>query len=104
MDSSITELLTRLGRGPAVLLLGQRYLGLESGEDPLLAQVAAKHDRLALNRYSDLLQLGLAENHEASLAWLDERCRRIPAPAPVEEISEFPWSAVVTSAIDTVWA
>jgi len=103
MEKYTVDFLSRLGRGPAVLFLGQRYLRLESGRDPLLDQVAAKFGAADVHSYDDLLTLGFAESAEGSLAWLDERCQRIATPDLVEEISEFPWSSVVTSAVDTVW-
>ena len=104
MEKYTVDFLSRLGRGLAVLFLGQRYLRLESGRDPLLDLVAAKFGATDVHGYDDLLTLGFAESAEGSLAWLDERCQRIATPDLMEEISEFPWSSVVTSAVDTVLA
>ncbi len=40
-----SEFYTMLKRGPALLLLGQAYLQLESGTDPFLAEVLRKYGK-----------------------------------------------------------
>src|SRR4051812_32024820 len=103
MDKPTRDFLEQLGRGPAVLLLGQKHLSLDTGEDPLLKQVADKYGLESPNDYDVLLDLGLDEAPDTALAWLDERCQRIPTQDHMEILAEYPWSAVVTSAVDTVW-
>jgi hypothetical protein len=97
------EFLAQLGRGPAVLLLGQRHLAMESGRDPLLDEIGKKYGPGSLQSYTDMLQLGLAGDRETALAWIDERCRRLLPADNLRTIAAYPWSAVVTSAVDTVW-
>lgn len=103
MDVAAQEFLTGIGRGPAVLLLGQRYLALQSDGDPFLKQIATKYDAPEVQHYSDLFELDLLPNADAALAWMDERCRRIAPPEYLEGLADYPWSSVVSSAIDTVW-
>ncbi len=103
MDDSGRDFLSQLGRGPAVLLLGQRHLTMESGHDPLLAQIAKKYGAGPLTSYTGLLELGLASAAESALAWMDERCQRLSPAEGTETLAEYPWSSVVTSAIDTIW-
>jgi hypothetical protein len=85
-------------------MLGQRYLALETGDDPLLREVARRlqHDN-PLMSYSDLLRTSLPMDRETWLAWLDERCRRINEPTWLARAADFPWSGFYTSAIDSVW-
>ena len=40
--ADLTEFWGRLNQGPAVLFLGQDYLRLETGEDPLLCEIATR--------------------------------------------------------------
>jgi hypothetical protein len=95
-----------LTQGPAFLLLGQKYLALESGTDGLLSEVAKKYvgaSHRATATYDSILDTQASAAVEASLAWIEERCRRISPPDWLVTIADFPWSGVVTSAIDTVW-
>lgn len=102
--SSETELAQRLARGPAFLMLGQRYLALESGADPLLREVSRKLQQdPPFSSYAAFLNAPLPMDREAWLAWLDERCRRIAGPKWLELVAEYPWSGFFTTAIDSVW-
>ena len=102
--SAKSEIARRLARGPAFLLLGQDYLALETGSDPLLREVGRKLGHEAPpSSYLDLLDQDVPMTREAWLAWLDERCRRIAAPTWLETVAEYSWSGFYTSAIDSVW-
>lgn len=103
MASASDQFLRRLTGGPAVLFLGQRSLALGSGEDPFLHQIGEKYARRTLMNYFDLLEIELGEPNDTILAWMDERCRRLTPPDQLDQMSTFPWSSVLTSAIDTTW-
>ncbi|MBK9155719.1 MAG: hypothetical protein IPM25_16180 [Chloracidobacterium sp.] len=95
---------SKLQTRPAVLFLGQHHLSLERGSDPLLEEVLRKFGPSMNGRksaYDDLFLLGQdsGENH---LDWLRERCRRMLPSTWLEIIGRFPWSSVVTSAVDTL--
>lgn len=94
----------RLRRGPAILFLGQNYLQVETGEDPLLKQIESRFGGERRERSYDQLFEGSAHrNGDNALAWMSERCRGLSAPSWLRSVSEFSWSGVVSSAIDPVW-
>ena len=90
--------------GPAFLFLGQRYLGLDSGSDPFLSEILRKYgaQQSADKGYFALFDSQVAESGDASLAWMDDRCKRIRKPEWLGQISEFSWSGIYTSAIDSL--
>jgi hypothetical protein len=104
-DSDLEQYWRTLKKGPAFLLLGQRYLAMETGEDPLLAAALRKYgDSLPADAdYSDLFATAAPEAPESTLSWMDERASRIAVPEWLERVAGFPWSGLYTSAIDTVW-
>jgi hypothetical protein len=106
MKDSNIELSEQLRRGgPAFLFLGQRYLSLETGRDPLLAEVIRKYGDTS-NLPTDYWQVFDTRAHEVSetaLAWMQERCNRFPKPEWLETVANFPWSGIYTSAIDNIW-
>ena len=93
----------RIQAGPAFLLLGQRYLALESGTDPLLSEIVRRYTPTANDKssYFILFDSAAPEAGDAAWAWIDERCKRISAPQWLETVSDFAWSGVYTSAIDS---
>jgi hypothetical protein len=99
------DLYRRLSQGPVVLFLGQQYLRLETGSDPFLSAALAKFLECldGGGRYDDLLSDTAYESVQAALAWMHQRSERLPAPDWLQVVAEFPWSALYTSAIDTVW-
>jgi len=101
----LEEVLTRLAKGPAVLFLGQHYLATDTGSDPLLAEFLKKYKPTTTNNnsYTQLLDGFDATQGEATLSWIDERCKRIAPPEWLKIVSDYPWNAVFTSAIDSVW-
>lgn len=98
-------ILQRLGKGPAVLFLGQRYLALDSGSDPLLAEILRKYPASASNLkgFFPVLESGIGEAGDSALAWIDERCKRLSPPEGLRLASGFAWSGVFSSAIDSIW-
>lgn len=104
MRRELEQFLRQLAKGPTILFLGQRTLALGSGTDPFLHQIGEKYAEGTLENYSSLLEIELQDPPETILAWMDERCRRLTPPAQLDQIAAFPWSSVLTSAIDTVWA
>jgi len=102
--SSKTDVAQRLARGPAFLMLGQRYLALETGTDPLLREVSRKLQQdPPFSSYTTVLDARIPMGREAWVAWLDDRCRRIAGPEWLDRVAEYPWSGFFTSAIDSVW-
>lgn len=93
--------LDRMSRGPAVLFLGQRALALDTGEDPFLEQVGRKFG-VPATTYEAIWQRQAAADGETLSAWLDERCGRIAPPEGLVQVAGYAWSAVFTSAVDTV--
>ena len=106
MKESLEDFAKRIAEGPAFLLMGQRYLALEDGTDAFLSELVRKFrasDEAALHSYDDVLDSAAAEDPESSLSWMEDRCRRLSLPEWTGVVSDFPWSGVYTSAIDTIW-
>jgi hypothetical protein len=103
MRPELEQFLRQLAKGPTILFLGQRTLALGSGTDAFLHQIGEKYAGGTVENYSSLLEVEF-QDPETILAWMDERCRRLTPPAQLDQIAAFPWSSVLTSAIDTVWA
>lgn len=105
MTQLADDLYTRLNRGPAVLLLGQDHLRLESGEDPFLRDVLTKYGppgELPME-YGLILRSRASESIDESVAWMHERSERLSIPQWLKTVGSFPWNSLYTSAIDTVW-
>lgn len=99
--ASERDVIERLRVGPAVLFLGQRYLSLETGSDPLLDVFGRKYG-LDAPDYDSLLDEGIGDG-EAVASWLTEKSRLLPVASWLATVGEFPWSALYTSAVDWVW-
>lgn len=99
------DLYDRLNRGPAFLFLGQQYLSLETGIDPFLSEIVRKYGTGSeeATAYSQLLGNEASKSVESSLAWMQDRCKRFSAPLWLENVANFAWSGVYTSAIDVIW-
>ena len=95
----------RLSRGPAVLLLGQGYLRVETGVDPLLVQIREKFGGppSAGHNYDVLLEGTASQSNSSALPWIAERCRRMSVPQWLQVVAEYQWSSVYSSAIDPLW-
>ncbi|WP_435354254.1 hypothetical protein [Emticicia sp. SJ17W-69] len=101
------EIIKKLENGPAVLLLGQRYLSLSSGTDVLLDKCISKFqknntDNEPIIGYDSFLKLGLSNGYEAASTWIEELCKNISVPVWLERIARVSWSSVYTSSIDTI--
>jgi len=103
MIKSEDEVFVQMRRGMNVLFLGQGYLAIETGTDPFLSQITQKYGAGPHPDYDAVFAGTAGQNVEQSLAWMDERCRRIPLPHWLNVVADFPWNAVFTSAIDSVW-
>ncbi|MGJ0485139.1 MAG: hypothetical protein ACR65R_11495 [Methylomicrobium sp.] len=92
---------------PSFLFLGQDYLKLDNGIDPLLTSISSKYlpqnssEKSSVESYKVLLeQTEFADEHSAR-AWISEASRRLVEPKWLEIVSKMPWSGVYSSAIDT---
>ncbi|MFC9749818.1 P-loop NTPase [Streptomyces niveus] len=104
MTAHYEDLIDRLEQGPSFLLLGQKYLRLESGEDPLVGPVSRAADGLISPR--DLYQLLLRiprERREAVLAALSRSASELTAPAWLDVVSSLPWNGVFSTAVDSLF-
>jgi len=95
----------RLKKGPAILFLGQGYLGLDTGVDPFLSEVLRKYGKPGeeAQDYRQLLETEANKSSEHALAWMHELCKRLSAPDWLATVASYPWSCVYTSAIDAIW-
>lgn len=95
----------RLNDGPALLLLGQDYLKIESGYDLFLNEILNANSDINRERhyYDELFGLNLNTKLEKSLEMLNNISDRIGVPKWLEIVSEYQWNNVYTSAIDTIW-
>ena len=105
MEQKFDDFYRSLQRGPAFLLLGQAYLGAETGVDPFLSELLRKFGATSdiSSHYRALLESEAGISPEASLAWMDELCRRISTPDWLKTVASYSWSGVYASAIDSVW-
>ena len=97
------EFLARLRVGPAVLLLGQNYLALESGRDPVLELIDTKYGLGDGPGDHGILTGGFPTQGEAAVQWLDVQTSKLPQPPWLGVVASFPWSALYTSAVDSAW-
>ena len=104
MDSA-QEFLSRLEKGPAFLFLGQNYLCQETGVDPFLAEILRKYSEEATGKatYFRVFESSAAATADAALDWMEARCRRVDPPAWLQLVAQYPWSALYTSSIDSIW-
>ena len=97
------HLCERLAKGPAVLFIGQGYLGLESGgKDAFLDTIASKFDLANVHAYHDLIGRWPFHDRERLFSVLHNINQRIAVPDWLERVAKVPWNAVVTSAFDEV--
>ena len=100
----LQEFWEQLNRGPAALFLGQGYLSMETGSDPLLVEIQGRFGGADTIPSYDLLLAGAAgHSGDAALTWIYERCRRLSPPEWLQLVAQFPWSCVFSSAIDSSW-
>jgi hypothetical protein len=97
------DLSERLARGPAVLFIGQAYLGLENGgKDIFLNTIATKFDLAGVSSYQDLIGRWPFHDRERLFSVLHNINQRIAVPDWLETVAKVPWNAVITSAFDEV--
>lgn len=95
--------LARLRVGPAVLLLGQNYLALESGRNPVLELIDTKYGLGVGAGQHGILTGGLPSQGDPAVRWLDVQSSKLPQPPWLGVVASFPWSALYTSAVDSAW-
>lgn len=90
---------------PSFLIVGQGYLALEDGLDPLLYSVISKYGAPDASKanltYRNLLECNF-EDEDAARAWISDVSRRLVSPPWLEVVAKMPWSGVYTSSIDTL--
>ena len=102
--SDLQEFWDQLNKGPATLFLGQSYLQVETGSDPLLAEIKGRFGGVVTRPSYNLLLNGTAnQSPDAAFTWMFERCRRLSPPEWIQSIAGFPWNSVFSSAIDPIW-
>lgn len=97
-------LFERLDRGPSFLFLGQSYLSIETGHDPLVGPLARSlgMDNLPETAYQAIL--GAApDTREAAAKALSDAGRALVLPPSLKTTLEFPWNGVLSSAVDPSW-
>lgn len=98
-----STLINKLQEGPAILFLGQDYLSVTSGKNILLDSISKKFKAdVDENRNYDLLFKLPGVEHESLFSWLEQLCKDLNGPLWLDTIVRIPWSAVFTSAIDTI--
>ena len=90
----------RLGQGPVVLLVGQRYLESHDGYDPFVTAIA-NHIGSEQADYGMLLSVVPSDKRSLQL-WMAQLCEHVQAPSWLSSVLSTPWNAVYTSAVDTV--
>ena len=82
MNEQTQPLAERLQTGPGFLMLGHRYLALESGSDSLLTEIIRRYGPSppVPTDYFSLFQSSAAESGDAALGWIDDRCHRLSPP------------------------
>ncbi|MFP3681389.1 hypothetical protein SB725_30370, partial [Pseudomonas sp. SIMBA_041] len=97
------EIIKKLEVGPAVLMLGQKYLSLETGVDPFLKMISKKYNNQDFTEsYSSILEWNISEDTSTVLSWMYRLSKSIPTPEWITSIAKIPWSSVYTSAFDTI--
>lgn len=97
------EIIKRLESGPAVLMLGQKYLSLETGEDIFLKMISKKYNSQNFEEtYKSVLDWEITEDANTVFSWMYKLSKSIPIPEWINSIAKIPWSAVYTSSYDTI--
>lgn len=98
------DLLERLDRGPCFLLLGQRYLSINTGSDPLIGSLGRVVGRDGMQRgvYQTILSIE-TDQRQAAFKALTNAGHALVLPPPVRTALEFPWNGVLSSAVDPAW-
>ncbi|MFI8103341.1 hypothetical protein [Streptomyces sp. NPDC086023] len=104
MTAQHDDLIGRLEQGPCFLFLGQKYLLLESGVDPLAGPVsrAAGGGTEAQDLYTSLLRVP-APRRQPVLAALARSAANLAEPAWLKVVADLPWNGVFSTAIDSLF-
>ncbi|MEV7413928.1 hypothetical protein [Streptomyces sp. NPDC089919] len=103
MTAQHEDLIGRLEQGPCFLLLGQKYLLLESGVDPLAAPAARAMGGPA--DADDLYRLLLkvpAPRKQDVLSALTKSAEDLAEPPWLKVAADLPWNGVFTTAVDSL--
>ena len=102
-DDDRRDLCERLAKGPAVLFLGQGYLGLQNGgNDPYLHAIGEKFALAPVSSYQDLPGRWPSKDRERLFSTLQNISQRIAVPDWLDAAAKVSWNAVITSAFDEV--
>ena len=102
--SDLREFWDHLNKGPATLFLGQNYLRIETGTDPLLVEIQSRFGgSITRPSYNLLLDGSANQSADVAFTWMFELCRRLSPPEWLQSIAGFPWNSVLSSAIDPIW-
>ncbi len=98
------DIIKRIESGPAVLLLGQKYLSLETGTDMFLQAIREKYDveRNKIDNYKSIPSLDLAKESQTVVGWMYKLSKSISTPEWLKSIVNIPWSSVYTTSYDTI--
>lgn len=104
MTADYEGLVARLEQGPAYLFLGQRYLLLESGEDPLVGPVSRAAGTASDTAGIYRLLLGVPSNRKQPvLSALAEAAATLAEPAWLRIVANLPWNGVFSTAVDSLF-
>lgn len=85
------------------MLLGQKYLALETGKDRFLQMISKKYNSQSLEEsYKSLLDWGITEDDATVFSWMYKLSKSIPTPEWISSIAKIPWSSVYTSSYATI--
>ncbi len=108
MREKEVEFLNRFKEATAILFLGQSYLAIDLGYDPLLKEIRKKYHSIEVKSPDsyDLLFIDeprlSPDDIEERLAWVQDRCKRVTTPWLVP-VGDYAWNGVWSSALDTIW-
>lgn len=102
-------IIKRIKEGPAILLLGQKYLSLTNNKDNLLNKTVSKFGSSSeVNNidvdYNILHKINIGKDYEAVSSWIENLSKDMAVPLWLDRIATIPWSHVYTSAIDSIIA
>ncbi len=103
VDRSEQDLLDRLATGPSFVLFGQAWPAVGSGVDDPVSRSLLKAGHSGTNPYSQLIELSEVDR-ERVLGHLVEAARASESPAWLDDVADFPWNGVFTTAIDGLLA
>lgn len=98
-DSDLA-LINKLQYDPSILLLGQSYYKLDNSKNLPLDHITKKYLLEDKNSFYSLFDIkGISD--DAIRSWLQKMFENLSLPESIKICSEFPWSNVYTTAIDS---